>query len=268
VWYPTYELRQDGDRRRRRTRVVPRGFTLVELLVVVGIIAVLIALLMPALSRAQASARLIQCSNNLRSITQAAHLYASDNRGQIPRDQSFGGGSLFAMQLGPYMGYRIPDELEAMGFTNADPATWARKYFAFVPVYQCPASPKDWPVQYTVNSIDFPFYRQNGDYAPPHKGYHTLRSFPPDAAYVMEQPHGVPAFYWNGISAGTWGVWHAGQMTFGPAGIANPEANMVRSTDRHHYGRSPFGFLDGHVETRDITPGGVPVQLLNPYHRT
>jgi prepilin-type processing-associated H-X9-DG protein/prepilin-type N-terminal cleavage/methylation domain-containing protein len=55
-----------------RTR---RAFTLVELLVVIGIVSVLIALLMPALNRARSHARRIQCASNLRSMGQALTMY-------------------------------------------------------------------------------------------------------------------------------------------------------------------------------------------------
>ncbi|HEY1686092.1 MAG TPA: type II secretion system protein [Tepidisphaeraceae bacterium] len=59
------------------------GFTLVELLVVIGIIAVLISMLMPALSKAQAQSKQIQCASNMRSIGQAMLVYANDNNGQM-----------------------------------------------------------------------------------------------------------------------------------------------------------------------------------------
>lgn len=60
------------------------GFTLVELLVVIAIIAVLAALLLPALSRATASARRTSCLNNVRQISYAIHLYAADNGDTLP----------------------------------------------------------------------------------------------------------------------------------------------------------------------------------------
>jgi len=60
------------------------GFTLVELLVVIGIIAVLIGILLPALNRARQSAYSTQCQSNLRSCGQILLLYANQNKGFLP----------------------------------------------------------------------------------------------------------------------------------------------------------------------------------------
>jgi prepilin-type N-terminal cleavage/methylation domain-containing protein/prepilin-type processing-associated H-X9-DG protein len=61
-----------------------RGFTLVELLVVIGIIALLIAILMPALGKAREQSNRVACLANQRSILQAITMYAGENGGYLP----------------------------------------------------------------------------------------------------------------------------------------------------------------------------------------
>jgi prepilin-type N-terminal cleavage/methylation domain-containing protein len=125
--------------RRRR-----RAFTLVELLVVIGIIAVLISLLLPTMSQAREQARRAACLNNVRQLTNAVMMYLAENQQVLP--EACSANTPLEAPLSPRTLFRP-------AWTSFSPGVYVlpsiggllRGYLTNVDkVWQCPSAPDDW----------------------------------------------------------------------------------------------------------------------------
>jgi prepilin-type N-terminal cleavage/methylation domain-containing protein len=93
-----------------------RAFTLIELLVVIAIIAILAALLLPVLNNATSSAKKTQCSNNVRQINMAIHMYADDHGDEF----TYAASDLYYSYKLSIIGYiNAASSTNTVGFTNA-----------------------------------------------------------------------------------------------------------------------------------------------------
>jgi prepilin-type N-terminal cleavage/methylation domain-containing protein len=149
-----------------RVKGIAAGFTLVELLVVIGIIALLIGILLPALNRARQSARDTQCLSNGRSLAQLAHIYGAENKSSMPH------GFVYEQMLAqaPW----APDGPNAFGSTGGTWRSWATSLASlsrkkapgagtnfgsnFTELLKCPSAPRS-NISYSCNINVFPDVR-------------------------------------------------------------------------------------------------------------
>jgi len=215
-----------------------RAFTLIELLVVIAIIAILAAMMLPALARAKDSARGAQCLSQMRQIGLAVRLYVDDHEDQLPRSQH----SAFSHGQLPW-GRAIAPQL---GRTEQ---TWSNLLSG---VYHCPADRRTQPWSYGQN-VYFELNPDNDDYVGNPQTWRRVAMIPHPSGTILQAE----------MSAG-------GPMTETADHImAHFWVTLQDASDvdrLRHKGRSNYNFVDGHAAARGLHTTFDPCKQLDMWN--
>jgi len=214
------------------------NFTLIELMIVVGIVGILLALAAPAVGRARTSAIQTRCANNLRQCVNALIIYANHHDGWIT---AYGPNC-----SGWYAQTGIP---QTLGFSMGEPN---RKPSSYRPVSMCPAG-----LDETIKRLDdiafgVPFFRLNpGDYVHDNfekvlnanEEYIRLHSLPMASAYAIMADSAHTKYDHRGEVAPGAQCVHFSRRD---EGLASPINSAI--CERHN-GLGNVAFADGHLTT-------------------
>ncbi len=142
-----------------------RGFTLVELLVVIGIIALLIGILLPSLNIARQTALGVKCLSNMKQLSTAYVMYANDNKGWLPSCDTagpLGTADFYDGMETPQLSIYAPISATNtwIGWVDSGPTAAAMtngtlwKYLKQMDIYKCPSDFNDYRLRsYSINSF-------------------------------------------------------------------------------------------------------------------
>jgi len=175
-----------------------RGFTLVELLVVIGIIALLISILLPALNRAREQARRVACGNNIRQLLNAVHMYASENKAALPGGNPGGAALGWLYELNKLSSPRRQEDVQFGQLY---------RYLSSLEMWHCPNDVPPFEIRNVPSSI-FPLtsYTMNVAVCDRNRNYKTypLPKFKSDSILFWEPAEDTRAMPWvwdDGVSA-------------------------------------------------------------------
>jgi len=228
----------------------PSAFTLVELLVVIGVIALLIGILIPVLNTAREKASRVKCANNLRQIGQAEMTYAVDYKGKYPRFHfDVGGGAPMYFNL-------IPESLSD-GWKNYPSDVTAgiflmvRYRMLSLDVFLCPSSDQKRDVGIILGKEVPPTERYNFSDEKPYSwsvSYCFANQYPPlqapDFPGEAQFRHSPTAPAENAIAADR----NDGVDRWRNLNPNAPKSDMEMMNSRNHGGKGQnVLFNDGHV---------------------
>ncbi len=137
-----------------------KAFTLVEMLVVIGIISALVAILLPALGKARKAARATSCLSNLRQVGQTLIMYANDNHGAMPGVMWSNGSENYCTPYAnrlAFGGGRLYGSISGFGYANVGLLCF-KGYATWGPMFFCPGredtDPMSWNQQYKPSQIN------------------------------------------------------------------------------------------------------------------